>query len=717
MNKKLFFKYIRNYFSVLGISLLLLIPVYMDIYRGAEERVLNNAYSSLEKNVDDLDAHINKMSIMAEVLSSNEYVEKVAAIKGEPKSSDAFTMIKAKEFLQSYFLLRVEEFEEYLVFRNNDIMIEEENVLSDRFYQNYEGVGQNGTDFAAFRQQVFENKKSVVYISHVKDDKSSGIIGSVKVAEGVGTYADMALVFELDKELLNEILGVEENSTNFGYITDKNGEILYQVNCPQGSLQQVVDERQESAVGKGPADGQEIRWNGQTYTLFQVQAKSSGLYWKLGISNQIIQQEIANVNRIIVTYIIVAVLGICLICALCAWNSTRNMNGIMEEVGRLKKSMLDSMLAKLFLCGVYSTREKEELQNHLCWDMEFYCVVCISTRLKLESEILECFAHVDDFFAANFQYVAMNINENERSYIVQMEQTGVPDTSAVSEALKKLLAIQPEVLIGISSIGTGMENVQFCYRQARLMNRQAADLQEIAIKEYHEQIDTRDKIFKLNLGNRIYDLIYAAEKEALGSLFDKIRSYAGKSSWYTEAEMMQFFFEIQTPVARVWDEMEQTNKCGKEILSYQPDKTMIELVDALEEASLYLCDNVNRKRNDSSKKTCRYDMVQFVEEHYADKDMCVTYAASHMGLSDKYFATLFKAQTGKSFGLYVEARRMKQVEKYLLETDMSMAKIAENVGYNTLDAFYKSFRKVYGMAPGKWKEVNANKKNGLRAGF
>ena len=97
-------------------------------------------------------------------------------------------------------------------------------------------------------------------------------------------------------------------------------------------------------------------------------------------------------------------------------------------------------------------------------------------------------------------------------------------------------------------------------------------------------------------------------------------------------------------------------------------------------------------------------MIRFVEENYTSKDMCVSYVAQHLGISDNYLTRFFKEQTGKNFAAYVESKRMQLVEKYLLETDWSMAKIADLVGYNTLDTFYKSFKKIYGLAPGKWKE-------------
>ena len=84
--------------------------------------------------------------------------------------------------------------------------------------------------------------------------------------------------------------------------------------------------------------------------------------------------------------------------------------------------------------------------------------------------------------------------------------------------------------------------------------------------------------------------------------------------------------------------------------------------------------------------------------------MCVGFAAEHFGISEKRFSALFKELTGENFSVYVENLRFIQAERCLLETDWEIQKIADTIGYNSLDTFYKSFRKRYGMAPGKWKE-------------
>lgn len=725
MGSKLFAKYIRKYMGTLGVSLILLVPVYIAIYQGTEKLIITETYNKLEQNVVDLDNQISKMNIITELLRNDEYAKRLAQIKGEPAPNDSFAMIKMKEFLVDCFSLRVENFNEYIMFRNNSIVISAEEILSGIAYQDYCSYGQRDVSFEEFQKYVFQEETVIRYLPVTLEEKDCGIIGILNVSDTKRLSHDTALIFELNRERLNEILEIDgESQTDFAYVANKNGEILYEVNYSGKVLDPEIYKEQKVSL------------NGQKYALIQLEG-SKGLAWTFGISNKTIEQGIISVNRIIILYVVAAVVGMILICIFGAVQQAAVMNGIIKSLKRsdnskqvknefryiageikdlcnenenykmkievLQKSITDSMLEKLLMRGVYSSNEKEEIQDYLCWDMEFYCVVCVGISLTREEEILDCFCQMDDFFHRHFRCISLNIGKNERDYIIQMKSEDVPDTGRIAEVLRELLQNQYEIRIGISMIGTGLENIQLCYQQAKLMVRQIMDVYDANIKIYHEQFDGKEKVFKLNLGNRIYDLILAEEKSSLRLLFEKIRSYAAKSSWRSDDELMQFFFEVQNPIARVWDEIERPGTGNGTLPVYRSDQTITELIDTLEEAACYLCDCI-RKEKENSKNALSNEMLRFVETHYTDKEMCVSYVAQHLGISDNYLTRFFKEQTGKNFAAYVETKRMKLVEKYLLETEWSMAKIAEQVGYNTLDTFYKSFKKIYGLAPGKWKE-------------
>jgi len=708
MKNKFYTNHIGIYMAIVGFSILLLVPIYISIYRGAEERISANTYNNLKESISKMDAYLENVSVSVDIFYENEYVRILSDIQGKTSAKDAYAILKAKEALKSLYMLRVEEFEEYLIFKNNDIVINTVGVLSNPMIQNYENVGQNGTDYRDFVQWAFEGRQQSKYTTCIKNDNTSGIIGIVRAMEAVGKYSDVAWVFQIDKNLLNKYLGIETDSADFAYITDRYGNLLYHVNCPEALLEELSMDA-DVLSDEAAANEQKVKYNGKRYNVFHRESLYSGWNWNIAIEHSKIQEEISDVNRLIVLYIVFAVIGICVVSAFAVWRNIRKEGYFIENIENLKESIQASTLAKLFLCGICSQKEMGDIQDYLQYDMEFYCVVCITTNLESEQDILSQYAYVDEFMNEKFQCVGLNIGKVERNYIIHMDKQGTPDTEGVLAQMTPLLSNVPEIRIGISSIGTEIENIQTCYQQAKMMNRQTTEEYRIRSNEYYLEGEGNSKRYRLtmNLGNKIYDLIYAGEKETLQALFDKIYSFAKRETWRTETEIMQFFFDIQSPVARVCDEIQVNNPYISDMLCYRSEKTIVELASMVEEVSLYLCDHVNEKLNIRSKKENRYNMIQFMEENFTNKDMSASFAAQHMGISEKYFAALFKEQTGKSFGIYLESKRMNAAEKLLLETELSVAQIAEEVGYNTLDAFYKAFKKNYGIAPGQWRSIRA----------
>ena len=52
-----------------------------------------------------------------------------------------------------------------------------------------------------------------------------------------------------------------------------------------------------------------------------------------------------------------------------------------------------------------------------------------------------------------------------------------------------------------------------------------------------------------------------------------------------------------------------------------------------------------------------------------------------LGVSNSYFSTVFKKETGKSFVSYVTDYRMEQAARLLIETNEKSYVIAQKVGY------------------------------------
>jgi AraC-like DNA-binding protein len=78
-------------------------------------------------------------------------------------------------------------------------------------------------------------------------------------------------------------------------------------------------------------------------------------------------------------------------------------------------------------------------------------------------------------------------------------------------------------------------------------------------------------------------------------------------------------------------------------------------------------------------------------------------AAALCALSPAYFSRRFKQQVGMSWSDYVRTHRLHLASRRLLETDRSIAAIAEGLGFATPSHFGELFLQRFGMTPGDYR--------------
>ena len=69
---------------------------------------------------------------------------------------------------------------------------------------------------------------------------------------------------------------------------------------------------------------------------------------------------------------------------------------------------------------------------------------------------------------------------------------------------------------------------------------------------------------------------------------------------------------------------------------------------------------------------------------------------------------MFKGVYGKSLAAHIKEHRMELAARLLSETDLSIAEIAERVGYESQSKFSAEFRKIYGRLPSEHRRNNCH---------
>lgn len=99
------------------------------------------------------------------------------------------------------------------------------------------------------------------------------------------------------------------------------------------------------------------------------------------------------------------------------------------------------------------------------------------------------------------------------------------------------------------------------------------------------------------------------------------------------------------------------------------------------------------------------EALQFVDSHLGEA-ITMREVAEHIHTNASYFSVLFKEQTGLTFSDYLTRRRIQRAKELLTNTQLSIADIAEQVGYQTAKYFVKVFRSHENLSPSQYRQSN-----------
>ena len=74
-----------------------------------------------------------------------------------------------------------------------------------------------------------------------------------------------------------------------------------------------------------------------------------------------------------------------------------------------------------------------------------------------------------------------------------------------------------------------------------------------------------------------------------------------------------------------------------------------------------------------------------------------------------YLSRIFKKETGETLSSFITRMRVEEAQKLLLETDLSLAQISSQVGFEDQSYFTKAFKAVAAITPGQLRAAHKKK--------
>ena len=113
----------------------------------------------------------------------------------------------------------------------------------------------------------------------------------------------------------------------------------------------------------------------------------------------------------------------------------------------------------------------------------------------------------------------------------------------------------------------------------------------------------------------------------------------------------------------------------------------------------------------SSTKSFVSKAKEYVQQNYAKEELSLDCICEVLGVSNSYFSSIFKKETGNSFISYLTDYRMEQASSQLIETNEKSYIIAKNVGYTDPNYFSYVFKRRFGVSPSRYRKEHIEIEN------
>ena len=372
-----------------------------------------------------------------------------------------------------------------------------------------------------------------------------------------------------------------------------------------------------------------------------------------------------------------------------------------EDYARFSAAYQVNMKGPLFCCIVFHTSE-----NHVPEGMN-PLLLSMSVEREIRQRLVEKW-HCKEFLYLGNTVLIMEMGSEEQM---------VPITDECDRFCRWAYRVMGAVVTaGIGTVCDNLFNINLSYEGAREAvsyrvlygTQRAINIREIVPKE--------QAMLSLLEEGRMHDLFRAIRVGNPEKIEEAVQKEIQKIHKHT-VTIGQYHLAAMETVSNFYKFCANNSLDFNEIAGNVPN--LYEKVPQMDESSLtswmnemarMISEELKTARNSTSHRLVTEAQL-LVREKYMDASISLDVVCSILGVSNSYFSSVFKKETGKSFISYLTDYRMDIAEELILSGETKSYKVAEKVGYLDANYFSYVFKKRFGVSPSKYRAKNLQKES------
>ncbi|GAA0309752.1 AraC-like DNA-binding protein [Gracilibacillus halotolerans] len=406
-----------------------------------------------------------------------------------------------------------------------------------------------------------------------------------------------------------------------------------------------------------------------------------------------------------------------------------NQNQQLEQRIQSQVNQLKQLFTIRLLQGKVSSSELPLKMKSFNYTTDWYSFIVLSVkvdafydnRFNENDRDLILFAInnlIEDLIPETERLTPVVINDTQTTLVLMNEESISTYTQQINEKAEYIQErirdiFNLSVSIGISSRFTRLEDAEIAFKESKEALKYRLKMGETTTI-FYDNLNRKNSNFApypTTITKNIFDAIKLGNISNAKDDIKKFFTYLTRHDIHhpqLEIMLSRFLYELFEVKEEIGVRVENFNTT-ENINDYQRFRSLQEMEEWIIHSIVEpLISGINEK-DESKNKRISDRMISLIHKNF-DEDLSLDSIAAELHYNPTYLSTLFQKETGYSFSEYLLQYRLKKAKEWLTTTDKSVKEIAELLQYNNSQNFIRSFRKIEGITPGKYRSNYKSKK-------